>query len=462
MIDVPIMTTSLSGNEITAEKVRPYIKQFAGKALPRLKMLGNYYDGRHEILNRKKDSSLSNNRIVVNHAAYIATLTSAYLLGDPIKYTAPDSMDITDLLDALRRADAATQDSDLALDAAIYGTCYELVYFSTDSNPEIRLARLSPLNTFVVYDDTVEQNPVFGVYFYPVRDDDGQLRGYKGCYYTDAEMCDFELNTGLSLTSVAEPQPHYFGGVPIIEFYNDGRRSGDFEQVTSLIDAYNLLQSDRVNDKEQFVDAILLITGAVLGDDDDESEKSLAAVKRNRVMMLPADGSSAQYLTRQFDEGSVEVLQRRLEQSIHKISMTPDMSDENFASNTSGVAMKYKLLPLEQRTKIKERYFAEGLRYRLKLMQNGLSAKGSALLDLSQIEITFSRSLPVNELEIAQTAQTLSGIVPQETVLGMIPAITDVQDALDKIEAEKQEALKAQQEAFGNKPLPAENEKSDE
>lgn len=166
------------------------------------------------------------------------------------------------------------------------------------------------------------------------------------------------------------------------------------------------------------------------------------------------DGSSAQYLTRQFDEGSVEVLQRRLEQSIHKISMTPDMSDENFASNTSGVAMKYKLLPLEQRTKIKERYFAEGLRERLELIQNALSAQGSAVLDLSQIEITFSRSLPVNELEIAQTAQTLSGIVPQETVLGMIPAITDVQDALDKLEAERQETLKAQQEAFGNKPLP--------
>lgn len=461
MIDVPIMTTSLSGEEITAAAVPPYIKQFCMNALPRLRTLSDYYDGKHPILSRSKDISLSNNKIVINHASYIATLTSAYLLGDPIKYTAPDEMDITELLDALCRADAATQDSDLALDAAIYGTCYELVYFSTDKIPEIRLARLSPLSTFVVYDDTVEQKPVFGLYFYPVRDQNGTVIKYKGCYYTNVESCEIELDTGLSLIGSADPQPHYFGKVPIIEFYNDGRRSGDFEQVTSLIDAYNLLQSDRVNDKEQFVDAILLITGAVLGDDDDESEKSLAAIKRNRVMMLPADGSSAQYLTRQFDEGSVEVLQRRLEQSIHKISMTPDMSDENFASNTSGVAMKFKLLPLEQRTKIKERYFAEGLRYRLELIQNGLSMKGSAALDLSKIEITFSRSLPVNELEIAQTAQTLSGIVPQETILGMIPAVTDVQDALDKIEAEKQEALKAQQEAFGNIPLPT-DDKSDE
>ena len=36
---------------------------------------------------------------------------------------------------------------------------------------------------------------------------------------------------------------------------------------------------------------------------------------------------------------------------IHKISGVPDMSDESFAGNASGVAMKYKLLNLEQITK---------------------------------------------------------------------------------------------------------------
>lgn len=461
MIDVPIMTTSLDGSEITPEAVKPYIEQFTTRALPRLKKLGDYYDGKQEILNRTKEESLSNNRIVVNHAAYIATLTSAFLIGDPVKYTAPEDMDITELLETLRRADAATQDSDLALDAAIYGTCYELVYFSADENPMIKLARLSPLNTFIVYDDTVEQKPVFGVYFYPVRNARGDLDGYKGSYYTRTERRDFALDRGLSFKSVSEPQAHYFDGVPIIEFYNDGRRGGDFEQVTSLIDAYNLLQSDRVNDKEQFVDAILVLTGAVFGDDDEESSENFDAIKKNRVMQL-ADGAKADYLTRQFDEGSIEVLQRRLEQSIHKISMTPDMSDENFASNVSGVAMEYKLLPLEQRIKVKERYFAEGLRERLRLIQNGLRVRGAAVLDLSLIEITFSRSLPANELEIAQTAQTLSGLVPQETVLSMIPAVTDVQDAVEKLNAEKEEAIALQQKAFANAPLPKSEDEDEE
>lgn len=452
MIDVPIMTTEKSAEEIGMEDIIAYIKQFNEKQLTRLARLNDYYEGRHAILNRTKAEGLSNNRIAVNFASYIADLTSAYLIGSPVKYSAPEGVDIDAILSSLKKADSATQDSDLALDAAVFGTCYELMYMSSDPKPEPRLARLSPLNTFVVYDDTVEQNPVFAVYYYPIRDASGNITKYKGSYYTDAISVDFELTSSLAFHSAGDTKRHFFGIVPINEIYNDGRRSGDFEQVTSLIDAYNTLQSDRVNDKEQFVDAILVLTGASFGDTDDESRDTVKAVKENRVIELQ-DGATAQYLTRQFDEGSVEVLQRRIEQSIHKISKTPDMSDENFASNVSGVAMRYKLLPLEERTTIKERYFAEGLRYRLRLLQNVAEIAGGAKVDISEIEIRFSRSLPVNELEIAQTVQTLNGIVPQETLLGMIPAVTDVTAAIEKLDAEKQAAVERQQAMFSNTPV---------
>ena len=452
MIDVPIMTTEKSANEIKINDVIAYIKQFNNNALSRLTRLNDYYEGRHAILNRTKADGLSNNRITVNFASYIADLTSAYLIGSPVKYSAPEGVEIDAILKALKKADSATQDSDLALDAAVFGTCYELMYMSSDPKPEPRLARLSPLNTFVVYDDTVEQNPVFAVYYYPIRDANGNITKYKGSYYTDEISCAFTLTSSFTLLSAENPERHYFGAVPINEIYNDGRRSGDFEQVTSLIDAYNTLQSDRVNDKEQFVDAILLISGAILGDTNDEKSDTYQAIKEHRVMELN-DGATAQYLTRQFDEGSVEVLQRRIEQSIHKISKTPDMSDENFASNVSGVAMRYKLLPLEERTTIKERYFAEGLRYRLRLLQNAAEITGGAKVDISEIEIKFSRSLPVNELEIAQTAQALSGIVPRETILGMIPAVTDVTAAIEKLDAEKKEAAERQQAMFSNTPV---------
>ena len=97
------------------------------------------------------------------------------------------------------------------------------------------------------------------------------------------------------------------------------------------------------------------------------------------------------------------------------------MNDESFSGNTSGVAMKYKLLAFRQMTKIKERYFAEGLKIRLSLMANALSVMGQGRIDTGDIEIIFSHTLPENETEIAQTVSLLKDIVPSEQLIKLLP-----------------------------------------
>lgn len=437
-----IFTTSLTGDEITPDVVAKFIKRHVQDALPRLQMLYDYYCGKQHIVDRIKEQGLANNILIINHAAYIADFTAGYLLGEPVTYTNENS-DIEPLTDVLKSADAATQDADVALDDSIFGTAYELIYLAADDENTVKLARLSPLNAFVVYDDTVEQKPVFGVHYYPVYDTAGQQTGYKGIIATAAYMQDIELNTGYGIKSTGEQIPHYFGLVPIDEIYNNGQRFGDFEKVISLIDAYNLLQSDRVNDKEQFVNALLVIKGQILGDTQEEKHEALDGLKANKVMELAPDGEAA-FLTRQFDEGSVEVLKTSIVNDIHKISCVPDMSDQNFAGNTSGVAMKYKLLALEQLAKVKQRYFTEGLRYRLQCIANILTVKGAAAFDLDGINIMFKRSLPANELETAQLISQLQGIVPANLLLSQLSFVTDVDKALETLEEEKTAALERQ------------------
>ena len=262
---------------------------------------------------------------------------------------------------------------------------------------------------------------------------------------------DFELTSNFGIKSEGEAVPHYFGKVPLNEIYNDGQRQGDFEQVISLIDAYNTLQSDRVNDKEQFVDSLMYIKGQILGETDDEKAETYSDIQRNRVVELSQDGEIG-FLTRQFDEASVEVLRKSIVTDIHKISGVPDMSDDNFAGNASGVAMKYKLLNLEQITKTKERYFTEGLRYRLECLSNIIGIKGGHI-DPKLIDITFTRSLPQNELELSQVVATLDGKVPQETLLSLLPFVKDPQSAAEELRKQKQDAITAQQQMFMNTPL---------
>ena len=106
------------------------------------------------------------------------------------------------------------------------------------------------------------------------------------------------------------------------------------------------------------MDAILALYGTLLSDeemdqDGDQSigEKAMQHLRKEKLLELPSD-AKAEYLTRTFDENGVEILKRAIEQDIHKFSHIPCMTDESFGGNVSGVAMEFKLLGMENITKI--------------------------------------------------------------------------------------------------------------
>lgn len=127
---------------------------------------------------------------------------------------------------------------------------------------------------------------------------------------------------------------------------------------------------------------------------------------------------------------------RDWKKDIHKFSKTPNSSDENFGGNTSGVAMKYKLLGTENLASIKERKFKKGLQRRLEIISFifALTRKGN--LDWLSVDITFTRNLPVNELDIASMMNALKGIVSNKTLLNQLPFVEDADAELDQLQRE--------------------------
>lgn len=124
------------------------------------------------------------------------------------------------------------------------------------------------------------------------------------------------------------------------------------------------------------------------------------------------------------------------------------MSDESFGGNVSGVAMEFKLLGMENITKIKTRYYKKGLRKRVRIFCNYLALHGTSI-DPSGITMTFTRALPKNLLEISQIVANLWGKVSRKTLLSQVPFVDDVDEELKALEAEEEENLKRQQEVFG-------------
>ena len=133
------------------------------------------------------------------------------------------------------------------------------------------------------------------------------------------------------------------------------------------------------------------------------------------------------------------MLRKSLEQDIHRFANVPCMSDESFGGNASGVAMRYKLLGFEQITKIKERYFREGLKERLRLLCGYLKLTGGGSIDSTHIGIQFTRALPVNEVERAQLVSELREVVPLSILLGQLPFVDDPETAAAEIEQKQRE-----------------------
>ena len=382
--------------------------------VPRMSRLRAYYDGHHAIERRVRSAGLPNLRIAHAYPRYISTMASGYLIGSPVEYESDaQPTALAAVLAEYRRASIDSVDAELARNASVCGKGVELMFADAQARP--RSVSIDPRDAFVVYDDSVENRPLLGVYIVPVRAADGRENGVRVYAYTD------QLSLVYAVRSLSDPktgapesvEPHYFGQVPLIEYWNDENERGDFENVLGLIDAYDLLQSDRMNDKQQFVDALLVLYGCTL-ETDARGRTPGQQLREDKAIALPDSDARAEWLYKQLNESDIEVLKNALKTDIHKMSLVPDLTDEQFAGNSSGVAMRYKLLGLEQLTKIKERWFREALRSRMRGYAHFLANRGEKPLDAEDVRMIFTRALPINELETAQTLNALNGILPTE------------------------------------------------
>lgn len=417
------------------------------RGIARLEKLDQYYRGEHEILKRPQSSTgLPNNKLVANHAKYITDIAVGYVLGNSVKYDGKKIEPVTELYKTL---DISSHDSEIGKDLSIFGIGCELYYFSSDESPIPKVTCIDPRKLFLVVDDSVEYKSLFGVHYYPRTKIDGTADGWKVIVYTKKQVIEYNSKTlsDTDYTFVSDKE-HHWDAVPVTEFWNNEEQMGDFEGVLTLIDAYNTLASDRVNDKEQLVDAILKIKGMTLGDDKAEASKTIQLLKELKVLEMPGQDADAEWLIKQLNEQQVEVLRDAIKSDIHEFSMVPDLTDENFAANASGVAMKYKLFGLEQLAVTKERYFKQGLRERLAMFARALHLKGQQV-DPTDTKISMTRNLPANDMETAQLINLLIDRVSEETLISLLSFVEDPAEEIRKVRQQRKEALKLQQEAFG-------------
>lgn len=379
-------------------------------------VLFDYYKGDHrKILAKPKKGSLPDNKLVNAFPSYITNVNVGYFLGNPIRYTSMNEQFIQELQDIFIENDEQDENIVLARFASIAGTAFEIVYLDEDG--AIRFNEVSPEQMVMVYDDKITPKPLYAV------------RGWeKG---TTQHLEVYTKDEVIKYTDGKEVDRyyHFIGDVPVVEYPNNDDKIGDFEKVLSLIDAYDKAQSNIADDFEYFSDAILMLKNL-----SSTKAEDIEAMRKARAMLVDGDGD-AKWLLKDVQDTAHENYKTRLQSDIHRFSQTPNLTDEAFAGNATGVALSYKLLGLEWNVAVKERKFKRAIQRRIELICNVLETKGKSY-DWREVEIQFHRNLPQNELEAVQIVSLLKGIVSEDTLLGIVPYVDDPSNEKEKIEKE--------------------------
>ena len=458
--------------EFESQKWIARLKNFVGthraEQLDRLKELKRYYlaDNNIKYRDEKSDKYSADNRIASDWAKYITVFEQGYMLGNPVEYK-NENAEIQALIDNFSKQNNE-QDHNVAIktDLAIYGRAYELLntFKDEDESVWVKLYRMNPEQTFVIYDDSYEQRSLMAVNYYSISYGNGHKRDFVKVYTDDAIYEYVDDNQEADTLRLKEKSEHFFNGVPVNEFSNNTDRTGAFEAVLDSIDAYDLSQSELANFQQDSNEALLVISGNPFTGVDDKdfledgriNPNGRLAVsqsfKKAKILILddnPIPGGSspsAHYLVKTYDTAGAEAYKERLVNDILRFTFTPDTTDSNFAGTQSGEAMKYKMMAADNYRGKQELLFEKGLMRRLRLAVNIWKIKGNDSGNynlINQTDIVFTPNLPQNDNELVAIVKNLYGVVSEQTIVEILERVTGVnaETELKRLKEDTEKAL---------------------
>lgn len=411
--------------DITPEIILKAIQDHQ-KYIGRYEALYNMYINHTNIFFQKEKAEYKPDvRLSVPFVKYIVDTFCGYFNGIPIK----KSHESDDYLTAISQFDNANdmedEESELLKMACIYGHTFEYMY--QNEHTQTRTIYVSPKEMFIVYDKTIEQKPVYAVY-YGVDD----VANYKGTVVTLDEIKHFKTENHMIAFTDETINP--YDKLPVVEWVLNDERLSLYEPIMSLINTYNKAISEKANDVEYFSDAYMKMLGAEI------DEETLKSIKDNRIInMYGADAGKivVDFMDKPDSDSQTEHLLDRLERLIYHTAMVANISDENFG-NASGTSLAYKLQAMSNLALSVQRKFQSSLNRRYELFSSlRTNVPESMKNEWENLQYTFTRNEPKNILEEAQTASQLLGITSDETALSVLSIVGDVQQEINKIKAEK-------------------------
>ncbi|WP_195238656.1 phage portal protein [Romboutsia sp. 1001285H_161024_C4] len=366
-----------------------------------------YYRGNTDaISNYKMVTERSNIKINVNFLKKFIKEEVSYSVGNDITYISKSGdVNVTNDIDYYLDHWDEDHDSKLMKAMILYGIAYELYYIDGEEN-NLNARVLTPRNSYVVYDN--EGYITHFVYVYSEYKDNKQESFFKVYDKNNINL----YNQNFELISST---PHTFGMVPvgIAKLSDELIYDTLFKDIKGLQDALETNLSDISNEISDFRNAYLTFTGCEL-----EEEKA-KEMKKNGIIQIPIAEGKVAWLIKNINDTFIQNTLSTIEDKMYQITSHIN-HNERMQSNVSGIALRSKLVSLEEKCKLNQKALSNCIKTRLKILFKYLKAINDENYDYRDIKIKFTPNIPQDDLATAQMISQLGDRLSTETALSLL------------------------------------------
>lgn len=239
---------------------------------------------------------------------------------------------------------------------------------------------------------------------------------------------------------------HPFGVIPAV-FVDQAKP--EWWEVKEMIDRLEMLVSKLAGSNNYFSFPILKLKGGTVKNADGKEESTVDASEDGKSLLLGyaiQEGhviqADAEFLKRDTGIDSIKLEKELLQEFIHSISQTPNMSFDN-VKGIGSIGERAMLLMLQDainKAKRKRGSYETAIGRILSVIKNGLNIKDDELT----FDIEFKLSIPEDIKEQIDTLLNATGgkaSMAQETAVQHNPMVKDPAAELDKINAERTQSM---------------------
>jgi len=380
-----------------------------------------YYQDQHDILQTYKTQDRRSNQIAqCNFVGVFIDQETSYILGKPVSLVPKNGdenviMDIDYNLAHWSRKHNQT----LCTDLGIYGKVFELYYINEDGEFCARV-----LNSKTSY-AVIDENNIVTLFLYHYRKP-FDFNEYVDVY-TSNEIITYINNTFQEVNR----KVNIFGRVPVA-FCHINRTI--FDMIKRLNDSYNITLSNGINENSDLRSSFLKITGAIV------KEEDIQFFDSKGIINVPKD-ANIDFLIKELNDAFLKTILQELNDKIYECTGHINFSQQP-SSNTSSLALRGRLITLEQRCQLMSDSIADVISTRLKFLFQYLKIKENKLYDYKNIDIRFTPNVPTDLLMLSNMLSQLGGVdLSQETKLSLLPFVENPKLEMQKIKSERIDAM---------------------